>query len=119
MWGWQQRGSQLFRHSSGRNSEEAQIMEVQKYCVYNQTRESFLSLGVTVADPTLAQVRELIDKVGARPDSGLWMVPYRGSLPARGHSPVDLLYLDNDYRVIQEVESFLPSSLESLKDDGA
>lgn len=94
-------------------------MEVQKYCVYNQTRESFLSLGVTVADPATAQVRELIDKVGAKPDSGLWMVPYRGNLPARGHSPVDLLYLDSDYRVIQEVESFLPSSIESLKDDAA
>lgn len=94
-------------------------MEVQKYCVYNQTRESFLSLGVTVADPATAQVRELIDKVGAKPDSGLWMVPYRGNLPARGHSPVDLLYLDGDYRVIQEVESFLPSSIEPLKDDAA
>ena len=46
-------------------------MEVQKYCVYNQTRESFLSLGVTVTDPATAQVRELIDKVGARPDSGV------------------------------------------------
>jgi uncharacterized membrane protein (UPF0127 family) len=94
-------------------------MEVQKYCVYNQTRESFLSLGVTVADPATAQVRELIDKVGVKPDSGLWMVPYRGNLPARGHSPVDLLYLDSDYRVIQEVESFLPSSIEPLKEDAA
>jgi uncharacterized membrane protein (UPF0127 family) len=94
-------------------------MEVQKYCVYNQTRESFLSLGVTVADPATAQVRELIDKVGAKPDSGLWMVPYRGNLPARGHSPVDLLYLDSEYRVIQEVESFLPSSIEPLKDEAA
>jgi uncharacterized membrane protein (UPF0127 family) len=94
-------------------------MEVQKYCVYNQTRESFLSLGVTVADPATAQVRELIDKVGAKPDSGLWMVPYRGNLPARGHSPVDLLYLDGEYRVIQEVESFLPSALEPLKDSAA
>jgi hypothetical protein len=94
-------------------------MEVQKYCVYNQTRESFLSLGVTVTDPATAQVRELIDKVGARPDSGVWMVPYRGNLPARGHSPVDLLYLDNEYRVLQEVESFLPSSIEPLKDNAA
>lgn len=94
-------------------------MEVQRYCVYNQTRESFLSLGVTVADAATGHVRELIDKVNIKPDSGLWMNPYRGIVPAHGHSPVDLVYLDSNYRVIQEIESFLTSTVESLKDEAA
>jgi uncharacterized membrane protein (UPF0127 family) len=94
-------------------------MEGQKYCVYNQTRESFLSLGVTVADAAAVHVRELIDRVTIKPDSGLWMNPYRGILPARVHSPIDLVYLDNNYRVIQEIESFPTSSVEPLKDQAA
>jgi hypothetical protein len=94
-------------------------MEVQRYCVYNQTRESFLSLGVTVADAATGHVRELIDRVNIKPDSGLWMIPYRGIVPAHGHSPVDLVYLDSNYRVIQEIESFLTSTVEPLKDEAA
>jgi uncharacterized membrane protein (UPF0127 family) len=94
-------------------------MEGQKYCVYNQTRESFLSLGVTVADAAASHVRDLIDRVTVKPDSGLWMNPYRGILPARVHSPVDLVYLDNNYRVIQEIESFPTSSVEPLKDQAS
>ena len=94
-------------------------MEVQKYCVYNQTRESFLSLGVTVADAAALHARDLIDRVTIKPDSGLWMNPYRGILPARVHSPIDLVYLDGNYRVIQEIESFPTSSVEPLKDQAA
>jgi hypothetical protein len=94
-------------------------MEVQRYCVYNQTRESFLSLGVTVTDAATGHVRELIDRVNIKPDSGLWMIPYRGIVPAHGHSPVDLVYLDSNYRVIQEIESFLTSTVEPLKDEAA
>lgn len=94
-------------------------MEVQKYCVYNQTRESFLSLGVTIANTATDRAGELIDRVSVKPDSGLWMVPYRGVLPAPGHSPVDLVYLDNEYRVIQEIESFLTSAAEPLRDEAA
>jgi hypothetical protein len=45
------------------------------------------------------------------------MVPFKGIPAARGLSPVDLVYLDEDYRVIQEVESYPPASSESLKTD--
>jgi len=47
------------------------------------------------------------------------MIPYRGILPAHVHSPVDLVYLDSNYRVIQEIESFLTSTVEPLKDEAA
>lgn len=94
-------------------------MESPKYCVYNQTRESFLSLGVTVADITAEKVRAMIERLTVKADSGLWMMPYRGIPSARGLSPIDLLYLDKDYRVIQEVESFPTSSVEPLRDEAA
>lgn len=94
-------------------------MESPKYCVYNQTRESFLSLGVTVADITVEKLRAMIERLTIKTDSGLWMMPYRGIPSSKGLSPIDLLYLDKDYRVIQEVESFPTSSVEPLRDEAA
>jgi uncharacterized membrane protein (UPF0127 family) len=94
-------------------------MEGPKYCVYNQTRESFLSLGVTVADATGGRLRGLIEKITVKADSGLWMMPYRGIPPAHGLSPIDLVYLDHEFRVIQEVESFPTSTTESWRDEAA
>lgn len=94
-------------------------MEAQKYCVYNQTRESFLSLGVTVADSSAGRLRDLIEKLTSKADSGLWMTPFRGLLPAHGISPIDLVYLDSEYRVIQQVESFPTSKVESLMNGAA
>lgn len=94
-------------------------MESPKYCVYNQTRESFLSLGVTVADITIEKLRAMIERLTIKADSGLWMMPYRGIPSAKGLSPIDLLYLDKDYRVIQEVESFPTTSVEPLRDEAA
>jgi len=38
-------------------------MERRTYCVYNQTRECFLSLGVTPADTVLARLKGLIGKL--------------------------------------------------------
>lgn len=94
-------------------------MDSQKYCVYNQTRESFLSLEVTVADARAGELRELIERITFKPDNGLWMMPYRGIPSARGLSPIDLVYLDSDYCVIQEVESFPTSTVEPLKEEAA
>ena len=94
-------------------------MESPKYCVYNQTRESFLSLGVTVADITIEKLRAMIERLTIKADAGLWMMPYRGIPSARGLSPIDLLYLDKDYRVIQEVESYPTSSVEPLRYEAA
>jgi hypothetical protein len=95
-------------------------MEAQKYCVYNQTRESFLSLGVTVADAGSGDVQDLVERVSVKPDSGVWIIPFRGNLPiSSSHSPVDLVYLDDNYRVIQEIESFLTSSAEGAQDEAA
>jgi len=94
-------------------------MEAPRYCVYNQTRESFLSLGVTITDSSTGDLQDLVDRVSVKPDSGVWIAPYRGTLPIRSLSPVDLVYLDSNYRVIQEVESFLTSSAEPLRDEAA
>ncbi len=95
-------------------------METQKYCVYNQTRECFLSFGVTRVDTVIEPLIGLIKKLATYADTGLWLIPYRGIPVVQGFSPVDLIYLDEDYRVIQTVESFLITVLiEPLKPQAA
>ena len=80
--------------------------ERRRFCVYNKTRECFLSLGVTVADSTLARLRGLIGRFKLRSDEGIWVVPSSGVHTIGVMVPLDLLYLDASHRVIHVVEHF-------------
>jgi len=78
----------------------------QKLCVYNRTRECFLGLDVTAADLPFAEIKEVIEKLALRFGEGLWMSPFRG-IPETGESiPLDLVYLNEQCRVIDVVESY-------------
>ncbi len=90
-------------------------MEIHRYCVYNQSRESFLSLGVTVVDSALKQMKALIENLSVKSDDGLWLMPFRGIPASRGLTPVDLIYLDEENHVILTVESFPSNGIESLQ----
>ena len=81
-------------------------MGKQTYCVYNQTRECFLSLGVAPADTMLSRLRGLIGRLRLRFDEGLWVVPSVGVHTMGVLFPLDLIYLDEKYRVIEIVEHF-------------
>ncbi len=94
-------------------------MESHKYCVYNQTRESFLSLDLTVTDVVIEKLRHLIERFATKMDSSLWIMPFRGMPVALGHLPVDLIYLDENYRVIQEVESLPAFVVETFEGEAA
>jgi len=94
-------------------------MEGRKYCVYNQTRESFLSLGVTVADTAAKQLKVLMENLSIKADAGLWLTPFRGVPATKGLTPVDLIYLDEDNRVIQAIESFPNHAIEPTREQPA
>jgi uncharacterized membrane protein (UPF0127 family) len=81
-------------------------MNIRTYCVYNQTRECFLSLGVTAADTTFARLRGLIGRLKLRVDEGLWVVPSCGIHTVGVLFPLDLIYLDENHQVIHVVEHF-------------
>jgi uncharacterized protein len=83
-------------------------MHKNKYCVYNKTRETFLSLGVDAADTALARLKGLIGRLKLAPDDGLWVVPSSGIHTIGVPFPLDLIYLDDDSRVIHFLESFSP-----------
>ena len=81
-------------------------MERRKYCVYNQTRECFLSLGVTAADTIFTRLRGLIGRLSLKSDEGIWVVPSSGVHTLGVMVPLDLIYLDENHRVIHLVEHF-------------
>jgi uncharacterized membrane protein (UPF0127 family) len=81
-------------------------MDNRTYCVYNQTRESFLSLSVTPADTTFARLKGLIGRLKLRVDEGLWIVPSCGVHTVGVLFPLDLIYLNESHQVIYLVEHF-------------
>jgi uncharacterized protein len=81
-------------------------MESRAHCAYNQTRECFLGLEVRAADLPSAGIGELMSARPLKSGEGVWLAPFRGIPTASVPAPLDLIYLDNDCRVIETVESF-------------
>jgi uncharacterized membrane protein (UPF0127 family) len=81
-------------------------MTTRTYCVYNQTRECFLSLSVTPADTTFARLKGLIGRLRLKVDEGLWIVPSCGVHTVGVLFPLDIIYLDESHRVIHIIEHF-------------
>jgi uncharacterized protein len=81
-------------------------MDRRTYCVYNQTRECFLCLGVTPADTVFARLKGLIGKLKLKLDEGLWVVPSQGVHTLGVLFPLDLIYLNENHQVIHVIEHF-------------
>jgi uncharacterized membrane protein (UPF0127 family) len=86
-----------------------------KMCVFNQTRQSFLSLGVTVADTHAGRLRGLLGRRRLRPNEGLWMVPSRGIHTIGLLFAIDVIYLDEEKRVLHLIENLGPFRLSPVK----
>jgi uncharacterized protein len=89
------------------------------FCVFNRTRESFLSLGVTLADTHIARLKGLLGKVSLKSDEGLWTVPSRGIHTLFLLFPIDLVYLDDRNRVIHLVENLATFRISPIRRDSA
>jgi hypothetical protein len=76
------------------------------HCAYNQTRECFLGLEVAAGEFSYASIEGRLEERELRSGEGLWLNPFHG-IPMTGlASPLDLIYLDEDCRVIEAVESY-------------
>lgn len=89
-------------------------METPKFRVFNRSREKFLSLEVAIVDTTVEPLKKLIEDLAVQLEIGIWLRPYRGIPTAPGMPPFDLIYLDEFFRVVQEVESFPSPEATSL-----
>jgi uncharacterized protein len=81
-------------------------VEARTYCVYNRTRECFLSFGVGVADTSFARLKGFIGRLKLGLDEGLWVVPSSGVHTWGVLFPLDLIYLDENHRVVYLNEHF-------------
>jgi PilZ domain len=79
-------------------------MDSTTHCAYNLTRDTALSLNVTVANPSrehLKIIETLVDGLGAGSDSALWLNPLSGPPKVPRLFACEVVYLDRDLRVIQ------------------
>lgn len=83
-------------------------MGSQQFCVYNQTSECFLSLGIPRSDSSLEHLKELLASRAQRYDEGKWVIGPKAVHFFRIFSPRDLVFLDDEHRVIGVIESFPP-----------
>jgi uncharacterized membrane protein (UPF0127 family) len=84
-------------------------------CAFNITRQSFINLGVTVADTPLARLRGLIGKIRLRSDEAMWIVPSHGIHTIGLLFPIDVIYLDAQLRVVQAVEHLGPLRIAPIR----
>lgn len=82
--------------------------------VYNKTRETFLAYQVTIADSTLSRLVGLLGKRSLDPETGLWIVPSCGVHTLGMRFPIDVIFLNEELRVIYLCESVRPFSMTRL-----
>ena len=76
------------------------------YCAYNLTREEILSSHVYLADLLPENLREKLALLTPGSGKALWLAPFRGITESHVDSPIDLLFLDCNNRVLAMAESF-------------
>jgi uncharacterized protein len=85
------------------------------FCAFNIERQSFVTLGIAVADTMFARLRGLIGKMRLRADEALWIVPSRGIHTIGVLFPIDVIYLDAQLRVIDTVEHLGPLRIAPMR----
>ena len=68
--------------------------------VYNQTRETFLSFRVKVADSIFSRLVGLLGKRSLNPDGGVWIVPANSVHTIGMLFPFDLVLIDKNFKVV-------------------
>lgn len=83
-------------------------MRRKRACVFNQTRQSFLSLNTIVADTALNRLRGMIGRRGSHSDFSVWVVPSKGVHTVGVFQSIDVIYLDKENRVLLSLENVRP-----------
>jgi hypothetical protein len=114
------KGDPGFYHEAWQSPERAESIQPARYRVNNRARENFLSIEATVVDTTTEPLKKLIQDLAVKVDSGLWLKPYRGIPAIPGLlAPFDIIYLDEEHRILQEIESYPSPEVRPLKGEPA
>lgn len=82
--------------------------------VFNKSKETFLAYRVKIADSPLTRLVGLLGKRTLDPDSGLWLIPSHGIHTLGMLFTIDVVFLDENLRVVDLRELVRPFSLTSL-----
>lgn len=84
--------------------------------VYNKTREAFVATDASVADTYLRRLVGLLGRTKRwiRPGQGLWIVPSLGVHTIGMLFPIDLVFLDQNRRVVHIEEHVRPFALSKV-----
>lgn len=77
-----------------------------EFCAYNLTGKRFVSNCVAVVDALASDIKRYFDVLGPGSASAVWIVPIRRLMPLDFCVPVDLLYLDEECKVVALLESY-------------
>jgi hypothetical protein len=95
-------------------------METKRYNAYNSTRGTVLNAKLSVADRDVEPLRFLellIGGLGLDSESGLWLKPLSGAPQVPRVFPFDLVYLDQNQKVIRAAEVFPSSDFPPFSDE--
>lgn len=81
-------------------------MDGPKFRVMNPVREGILPIEVAVLDSVSVPLKKLLESIVHQENLGLWLNPYRGIPWSPGLPKRDLVFLDENYCVLREPESF-------------
>jgi len=95
-----------FHPVAGFSLQAGGCMESRRLCAYNQTRECFLGLEVVATNLASEELKEQLAKLALKSGEGLWMNPFKGMPETDMRTPLDLIYMDQDCRVTEVVESY-------------
>ena len=90
-------------------------MPQERVCVFNRTRESFMSLDTRVADTHLSRLRGLIGRSRLGPDEGLWLIPCQGIHTIGLFFPIDVVYLGIVGEVVHLMENVNPFRFTAIR----
>jgi len=86
------------------------------FCVYNRTRENFVTTEATIADDYFRRLVGLLGKTKnwAKSGRGLWIVPSRGVHTIGMLFPIDLIFLNKDKEVVHIEEHVRPFRISKI-----
>ncbi len=88
------------------SSRSRKMLGTSKVCVCNLTRQSLVSLDMSLVDAVHEPLKTIVDDLSHVSSSGLWLTPFRGLPSGGGLSRFDVVFLDDNYRIAECVEQF-------------
>ena len=85
------------------------------FWAFNISRQSFINLGVMVANTPFARLRGLLGRMRLRSDEAIWIVPSAGIHTIGLMFAIDAVYLDDQHRVIHLIENLGPLRIAGIR----